>query len=130
LGLLRVTKGYTIVDTSYERGEGVNMKEYIEPKEGDTRGHCPECRQSITVLYSDTKGRVKVVDNGKTIPQHYRFGIDLMGGGEGVSWLCSGSGQNQVTYVYQPTCWDIHGKGFAFRFEPVGWKPKPKKSKK
>ena len=106
------------------------MKEYIEPKEGDKQVYCTECNQAMTVLYSDTKGRVKVVDNGKTIPQHYRYGIDLMGNGEGVSWLCSGSGQTQVTYVYQPSAWDIHGTGLVFRFKPVGWKPKPKKNKK
>jgi Tfp pilus tip-associated adhesin PilY1 len=103
------------------------MKEYIEPKEGDTKVHCTECNQAITVLFSDTAGKVRVIDNGKTIPNHYRFGIDLTSGGEGLSWLCSGSGQAQVTYVYQPTVWAKNGAGCVFRFKPIGWKPKPKK---
>jgi hypothetical protein len=109
------------------RGEGVNMKDYIEPKEGDKKVHCTECNQAITVLSSDTAGKVRVIDNGKTIPKHYCFGIDLMSGGKGVSWLCAGSGQAQVTYVYQPTIWAKDGTGHALRFKPIGWKPKPKK---
>jgi len=114
-------------EATTRRGEEVNMKEYIAPKEGDKLVHCTECTQSIDVLYSDTAGRVRVVDNGKTIPKHYRFGINLMAGGDMVSWLCSGSGQTQVTYVYQPTVWAKNGTGCVLRFKPIGWKPKPKK---
>ena len=103
------------------------MTEYIQPKEGDKQVHCTVCTQSIDVLHSEPTGTSRVIDNGKTIPKHYCFGIDLMSGGKGVSWICEGSGQTQVTYIYQPTVWAKDGTGFSFRFKPAGWKPKPKK---
>jgi len=101
------------------------MKKDTKPKAGDKQIYCTECKTDIRFLSADMTGKVKVVDNGKTIPKHYSFGIDLMGKGRVVSWLCPGSGQTQVTHIYQPTKWDTHGTGYRFHYKPEGWKPKP-----
>lgn len=105
------------------------MEKYKEPKPGDKRVYCTVCTQDIYVLSADPKGKVKVVDNGKTIPKHYCFGIDMSNLGN-VSWVCEGSYQQQVTYVYQPILWTKDGKSIRYGWKPKGWKSKPKKERR
>jgi len=105
------------------------MKKYEEPKPGDKRVYCTVCSQDISVLSADSKGKTKVVDNGKTIPKHYCFGIDMFNLSTN-SWVCEGSYQQQATYVYQPTVFAKNGTGSVFRFKPIGWKPKLKQKRR
>ena len=105
------------------------MKQYKEPKPGDERATCTVCSQSVSNLNSDPKGRIKVVDNGKTIPKHYLFGLD-MNDLSMHSWLCPGGGQKQSSFVYQPIHWyGKDGKPSHYGWKPKGWKPKPKKQR-
>lgn len=103
------------------------MKKQRVPKPGDKRVHCTVCNQGIRSLLANPNNSDKVVDNGKTIPTHYCFGID-MSNLKMVNWICKGSGQKQSFYVYQPTVWSSKdGKPIRFDWKPEGWKPRAKK---
>lgn len=104
-----------------------NKDPFKRPKEGDTEICCGVCGTQVKFLM-DEKGQILTKKanrkNRTTIPRHYyhalSFDPDTYGA---VHWLCRGSGQPKVTYVYQPTKWDQNGKGYRFEFKPVGWKP-------
>jgi hypothetical protein len=104
------------------------MKEYKEPKPGDEKAYCAVCTQSVSVLSADSKGKVRVVDNGKTIPKHYLFGID-MNDLSMHSWVCEGGGRKQQYFVYQPILWTKDGKPSRYGWKPKNWKPKSKAKK-
>lgn len=102
------------------------MKEYKQPVPGDERAYCAVCTQGVNDLSADSSGKVRVVDNGKTVPKHYCFGIDMSNLGN-ASWVCEGSGRKQQYFVYQPILWTKDGKPIRYGWKPKGWKPKVKK---
>lgn len=87
------------------------MKTY---NEGDKLVRCTVCRSDN---YVDKQGKRVTTNNGKTIPTHWKFGIDMFNpSSKMVAWKCKGSGEKQVTHTYTKVPSKKRNVAFTFKW--------------